>query len=454
MAPARTPLVRSLLTSVATEPSGAIDGTPAADRTGAPGTPSDYDPAWVQRVTLIAIIGFSVVWALVAFLAERGLYGPPSHSLQVDLYRGYAEHVLAGQVPYRDFAFEYPPLALVPMVGPAFLTGRPLTEQGYRQAFELVQAAVGIVTMVFVMRAAAALQLRRRDMLAAAALVAASPLLLGPLMLARYDLWPALFAAASVWLFVIGSTRGSAAVLGLGILAKVYPVVLAPFLLVNLWRRGGPRSAAGFAAIAATVTLAGLAPFLRLATEGVVQSMLRAFQRPLQVESIGATILYAVHAVTGRPRLHLVHSFGSFNLLGAVPAQVATVQTLALAAVLALALWLFARGSQSMDRLVIAVATAVCAYVVLGKVFSPQYLMWLIAPLALVRGRGWSPHLILLVVATVLTGLYYPRFYAEFFKERDAIWIGVVLGRNLILLLLTGYLLVRLRPTGEDAAVP
>ena len=34
----------------------------------------------------------------------------------VGLYRGYAQQIGDGLVPYRDFLVEYPPLALVPTV--------------------------------------------------------------------------------------------------------------------------------------------------------------------------------------------------------------------------------------------------------------------------------------------------------------------------------------------------
>src|SRR5512143_191499 len=231
---ARTPPARSSGICVAGERSEAepqppgLPATPPTERDPAPGP--DADLAWAVRIEAAAIIAFSVMWVAVMFLAERGLYGSPQSALEVNLYRGYAENVLAGQVPYRDFALEYPPLALVPILGPLLLAGSPLTETGYRVAFELFMAGIGMVTMIFVMRAAGSLDLGRRGMLAAAALVAASPLLLGPLMLARYDLWPALFAAATMWLFIVGRHRLSAIALGLAVLAKVYPIVLAPLL--------------------------------------------------------------------------------------------------------------------------------------------------------------------------------------------------------------------------------
>jgi hypothetical protein len=104
---------------------------------------------------------------------------------------------------------------------------------------------------------------------------------------------------------------------------------------------------------------------------------------------------------------------------------------------------------------VIASAAALTAYVAFGKVFSPQYLMWLIAPLVIVRSRGWPVHLVALGAAILLTGWYYPRWYNGYYILHEPLWVAVVLARNLVLVALTGYLVVRLvprQPAEVDAA--
>lgn len=408
---------------------------------------ADREADWVARVAGAGNIGFSLAWVAVALLAEQGLYGPPRTTLEVNLLRQYAGNVLDGLIPYKDFAFEYPPLALVPILGPLLLIGGHLTELGYRQAFGLVAAAIGMVTMVFVMRAAVALDLRRRDMLGAAALVAISPILMGPLMLARFDIWPALFAAAAIWLFVTDRYILAAVALGLGVLAKVYPIVLAPFLVVHLWRREGGRSAVVFSLVLVLTVAVGAAPFFLVAPQGVIDALLRAVVRPLQVEAIGASILLLLNVKDGA---RMEHTFDSYNLAGPLASQVATVQTVILAIVLLATLVLFVRGRPTLERLMLASGAALCAWVAFGKVLSPQYLIWLIAPLAMIRGRGWSPHLVALGVAVLLTGLYYPKFYSNYQYARELPWVAVVLGRNLILIAISLYLVARLNPRDED----
>jgi Glycosyltransferase family 87 len=406
------------------------------------------DAQWASNVAAAAIIGFSVAWVLVLFLAEHGLYGSPERTLEVNLYRGYAQQLLNGLMPYRDFDFEYPPLALLPMLAPVLLTGAPLGEPSYRQAFVLVMAGIGMVTMLLVMRAAVALELGRRDMVAGGIVVALSPILLGPLLLARFDLWPALFAAAAIWLYVTGRERWSAVALGLGALAKVYPIVLGPFIVVHLWRTRGRRAALAFTVIAGAVVAIGLAPFFLASPDGVVEALRRAFVRPLQVEAIGAATLFFVGVFVDLPHSVLVHTFDSYNLVSPLADQVSFVQTMVLALLLGVALVLFARGRPTLDRLVLACGTGLCAYVAFGKVLSPQYLVWLIAPLVLIAGRRWSLHLLALTGAVLLTGLFFPRFYSNYIFDREPLWVAVVLGRDLVLAVLALYLVAGLASRG------
>jgi len=64
---------------------------------------------------VIAWIGVSIAW----FPRVGGW-----HAQDLSLYRSTAQHVLNGQVPYRDFNLEYPPLALLPLTLPGLVVGR------------------------------------------------------------------------------------------------------------------------------------------------------------------------------------------------------------------------------------------------------------------------------------------------------------------------------------------
>src|SRR5207244_13256466 len=111
----------------------------------------------------------------------------------------------------------------------------------------------------------------------------------------------------------------------------------------------------------------------------------RQIPRPVQIGSLGAGFLLVAHQLFG-VSLHVVTA-SSQNLAGsAADALAALSSTLQLTALVAV--WVeFGRGRQDADRLVRASAAAAVAFVAFGKVFSPQYMIWLVPLVPLVRGR-------------------------------------------------------------------
>ena len=88
-------------------------------------------------------------------------------------------------------------------------------------------------------RLAAAARLGRGRTLAAGLLTAAAPALAGSVALTRFDLWPVLLVALALWALAAGRDALGAALLGLGVAAKLWPGLVLPFALALAWRRGG-----------------------------------------------------------------------------------------------------------------------------------------------------------------------------------------------------------------------
>jgi hypothetical protein len=98
----------------------------------------------------------------------------------------------------------------------------------------------------------------------------------------------------------------------------------------------------------------------------------------------------------------------------------------------------FAFGPATRDRLLRYSAASVCAFVVFGKVLSPQFLLWLIPLVPLVRGRRGLAATGTLAAALVLTQVWFPERYWSY---ADSFHLsGVVLARNLALLVLVAVL--------------
>src|SRR6266536_360577 len=228
---------------------------------------------------------FLLCWGLVHLWFWR-------HGQLVDTptYQRYGDAIVhAGRVPYRDFAVEYPPGAL-----PVFAL--PSLGGTYATAFGWLMAACGValVAVVAVVRRSAAF------------FVAVSPLLVGSLILTRFDLWPALLATAALAALAAGRDRLGWGLLGAAVAAKLWPVALVPLALAWSVRRGRNRAPLVGAAVLALIVV----PFAVLAPHGLWASVRGEASRPLQIESLGAAAL----TTFGQP--HVVSSHGSQNVAG------------------------------------------------------------------------------------------------------------------------------------------
>jgi hypothetical protein len=388
---------------------------------------------------LLGSLGFVLAVELVNWLVAQGVYGPSHDTFVVSLYQQYGDATVHGLLPYRDFALEYPPFALPVFVLPSIVTGGSGDADAYRAAFQATMLACGVGSVVLVVFTVARLAGRTMDVAIGTAFVAVSPLLLGPVMLARYDLWPAVLTAAGIAAIVTDRYRIGAVLVVLAILAKVYPVVLVPLLGVYIWRHAGRREALACAAIGLAILAVGLGPFLLAAPDGTLAALSRAFDRPLQIESLGAAALVVLRGL-GQFDLHVVFDFGSHNLEGPVPDVVAALQSVALAVGL-LSIWIrFARGPITLRELVVASTAAVCAFVALGKVLSDDYVIWLVPLVALVPGRIGRTALAGLAAVLLLSGYIYPTHYAEYAGSLDVGLAWVVLVRALAILGVAAYL--------------
>jgi hypothetical protein len=409
---------------------------------------SESRPWWPDlrtgAATVLAAAVFLGSWAAL----HHGFY---ERDLIVDtpVYQKYGDWMADGKVPYRDFGVEYPPGALPAFFLPSL--GHNGDDEGFRVVFETLMAFCGAAAVALTALSLRALGARGWRLEGGLAFVALFPLALGSVVLSRYDLWPAALTAAALAAFLAGRDRLGCAGLGLATAVKVFPAVLLPLALARIWVRRGWREALRCGGVFAASVAVVVGPFFALAPGGVADSVGRQLSRPLQIESLGASFLLAAHQAFGLD-ITMRSGHGSQNLDGALPDVLAAVQSVALAGVL-LALWVaFARGPVDRDRLVRYAAAAVAAFVTLGKVLSPQFLIWLVPLVPLVRGRRGLAASVLLGTALVVTQTWFPFRYWDLALRFDATASWLVLGRDLVLIALLAVLLApagRLRTSGE-----
>jgi hypothetical protein len=172
-----------------------------------------------------------------------------------------------------------------------------------------------------------------------------------------------------------------------------------------------------------------------LTPHGIGASVRGQAERPLQIESIGAAGFLAAHQLAGT-YIRVVQSHGSDNLAGAAPKAVATLCALIVVVAL-VAVWVvYARRSGGPEETLAACSAAVTAYIAFNKVFSPQYLVWLVPLVPLVRGRRGLWATVLLGLSLLLTQLWEPYSYVHLITRLDAEISWFVVVRDLVMVAL------------------
>ncbi len=346
------------------------------------------------------------------------------------LYEAYGDALVAGDLPYRNYLLEYPPAALAAFGAPALVV-RAERWKDYNHAFEilmLVCGCAGAAAVAVTRRLTSSTPLSFGPLL----IVGLSPLLLGPVMLSRFDLFPAALTASALAALLARRERTAALLLGLAIAGKLYPAVCLPFAFVFVLRRRGRSAAAAFAALVAATVAASFAPFAILAPHGLFRAFAFQLDRPLQIESLGAALLVTAHhlALVGPLKEDFDHN--SSNLIGTLPTVIGYVGVCCEIALLALSFVWYRRGPSTPERLLLGCAAAISIFVGFGKVFSPQYMIWLVPAIAMIAGRRGLQLTGALAAALLLTQAWFPARYLAYstsFPETQSL---EVLARDLL----------------------
>jgi hypothetical protein len=388
----------------------------------------------------VAAVLFGIsFYALVSWLEQGQLSDVP-------VYVHYAGLVRGGAVPYRDFSFEYPPAALPAMLVPSYMSW------SYATSFAVLMGICGAGCIVAAASALRAVDASPERTWAGLLAIGVSPLVLGSLFDTRFDLWPALLGLAALAAVVRERPVVSGVLLGLGFAAKLWPGVLLPIAVVHLWRRRGRAAALSVVAAFVAVAVACFLPFAVLAPHGLRAMFADQLDRPLQVESLGAALLMAAQHLGMRP-LATVDSHGAQALSGRGAGLAANLST-ALELAVVVGIWIaFARRRDTEgEAALVAAAAVVAALVAFDKVLSPQYLIWLVPFVFLVRGGRGILAGGLLFLALGLTQTWFPYHYWSLALGHEAPWSWYLLARDLALVALVGVLLLELSRARDFAA--
>ena len=352
------------------------------------------------------------------------------------------------QPPLHMLPFEYPPFTLVIFSLPIFA---PILY--YQLVFAVLMALVS--TLIYWLL----LQYGPRG----SALAFVFYLIIGVLALAqeRFDLVP----AALTLMCLIAAERKhwtfAYIALAFGFLFKIYPILFLPALFIaeqqdkhniyipvkifalktlpiELWHtlQGIRHWRWKNTLLLFSLILVITGFFAIFNFKGAILSQVSYFaNRPLQVESTGSTLLW-LGALIGFP-VQVVFSFGSVNMVSALGGVISNLSEILFIAGYIYSIYLQWRGKLDIVQTCIAF---LLIFIATGKVFSPQYLIWVI-PLLAYSGAFERFWLIVWGSISLLTTIIYPYLYTRIF---DAVktpyvpgFIQIVTARNMLFVLLT-----------------
>lgn len=378
-----------------------------------------------RRWTVVIVVVFAVTRIAAGYVtANPGTFdkGDINPSFEISNYELVAKRINEkGERPYADFRLEYPPGEI-----PFLLVLEKV------QPFDFKVEYIGLCILADAIGLLAIHRLARRtgSWWGVWAWLVLMPLL-GPVAYSRTDIFVALALAWTVERAAAGRWGAAGAWLGFGAVMKVTPILLLPVLFLVAERR--PRVVAG----CATVLLAFVLPFTGALTPLYDDVIRYHSDRGVQIESVAGSLLYGWRHLTGdvtKPAFR----FGGWEVVQGSVGLIKQASTALVGTILAGSAWLAARRTRRGDvgAMALLFAVTMLALVAASKVFSPQYMVWVVGAVAL--GSTFAPRPLrvpaaLVALAVPLTFAAFPFLFFELVRQQgDA--IAVTVARNVSVL--------------------
>ncbi|GET37618.1 glycosyltransferase family 87 protein [Microseira wollei] len=391
---------------------------------------------WIVTIHFLALL-------VIGILTSRSAFS----IFDMAIYFRYSTNLLKGQLPYVDFNLEYPPLALLAFVLPRLVTlGR--SYYLYLVLFMLENVVLSTANTLFLLRLMRGFNYSNNRKILALLFYTLFALIISPVLLWRYDLFPTLFTVLALLAVRYNYAALAGIAIGLGIAAKLYPVVLLPVFtayyfankayryLLNLW-------VGTLSAVALTVL-----PFL-IATQGKLFSFLTYHkERGLQIESLPAGIISLAHN-WGLIEITTINSYGSRNIVSPLDDTVLKLLPwlllLTYSLMLICCLYRFREDRSQSDlvkfnSLIAYTLSALLLFILTNKVFSPQYIIWLIPLAALLKPR--QAGLMLAICITTFIFMSYPKM--PYLDSGKILWLNL---RNILTLGLSLWIFLEYLPS-------
>jgi hypothetical protein len=402
-----------------------------------------------KRLLLLITLLFILVQVFIWGVLFRTLWYSDRTITDIPVYYSYASRIAQGFLPYRDFSSEYPPVAMALFSLPRLLSGAGESQFVAWFQAEMLLFSCGIVLLLSwiswrqwqnVWKVAGTLAIYTLFLLS-----------LGSIVQERFDLAAAFLILASVACFITDRYLAAWLLLGIGLMTKVVPVLIAPIFLIAHYRRRqlsevwmGP-----LAMIMAALIVS--IPFLLTSPAGLANAFLYHVERPLQIESSWSSPILLYSKLTGYPA-YIMNSYGSHNVYSTASDTLVMISGPLTAVVLLAGYWIFWRRSGkegnglphiSGNMIIRFSVIAITTFIVGGKVLSPQFLIWLIPLVPLVVGADRIVIAGIFESVLLITQFEFPYSYWQLYTLQPYMVVTVAV-RNLLLIVLLGMLVAAL----------
>jgi hypothetical protein len=318
--------------------------------------------------------------------------------------------------PYVDYQVEHPIATLLVFRA----LGRP---PGTRSSFGL-----GVVVVNLVADAIIVGSLLWGWGIAAAACGAAIVIPVLDLLFNRVDAWSTAAAILAVAAWRRDRPLALGCALAVGAAFKVWPLVLAPLIVVP-WR--GRQTHLALGAFMATALALGGAAVWMAGSKGIMQVLTFRSATGWQIESLVGSIAHLTDTSTLRMES------GAWRI-GAINSAASIAMFLAAAP---LCIWSSWRGAR-LNRVGSGWLAGVTTLLLLSTLLSAQYVIWLAPAAAIAWTEGDRPLVVLTAMAIALTQWLWSAYGSVLAGDLFALLIVVV--RNLVLIALAAFAIRRL----------
>ncbi|MDX9803030.1 MAG: glycosyltransferase 87 family protein [Dehalococcoidales bacterium] len=346
----------------------------------------------------------------------------------VELYFEYAQQMFSGNLPYRDFSVEYPPLALLFLLIPRLFSSNLA---GYADGFAVLMLAFDMLGLFFISRISSNLKLGHFTTLA---IYTFSFFILGDIVINRFDVIPAVLSLGAIYYYTERKYKYAWFVLALGVLTKLYPAIIAPLFAIHFIQIRQWKPLIKGVAVFVVTGLIGVVPFLAASPGGFWEFINFHSGRGLQLES-GYASLLMLGDMLGLTDVEIVRSYSSVDIWA--PASdflVAASSFITIGAILG-CYWFYYRnvvnGRQGNAGLVGYTLGILAILLVTTKVFSTQFVIWLYPVIPLIGNHMRNPAWITFGVIALLSQYIYPFNYGQLMDFEQPAVIFLIL-RNLL----------------------